>query len=258
MVASLEELLISQYNQDFNEVASEEKTEMSIEDKGDLERASEGVLQDGHYNMKLHFRRANVSMPNNCQIAEQRLQSLKRKMKKDQQFKQEYVAFLNGIFENNYTEEVPQEELIWSPGRIWYILHHEVYHPKKRKLRVVFDHSASYQGVSLNTELLQGPDLINSLVGVILRFHKEPIGIMADIKSMLCSKGGFQLSQWVSNSRAVLASIPQEQRAKEIRTLDLGKDSLPVKRALGLRCVDSSSISISAKSHTPEEAYFLS
>lgn len=28
-VASLEELLISQYNQDFNEVVSEEKTEMS-------------------------------------------------------------------------------------------------------------------------------------------------------------------------------------------------------------------------------------
>ncbi|KAL7849251.1 hypothetical protein SRHO_G00208740 [Serrasalmus rhombeus] len=32
--------------------------------------------------------------------------------------------------------------------------------------------------------LLQGPDLTNSLIGVILRFRKEPIGIMADVKSM--------------------------------------------------------------------------
>lgn len=38
--------------------------------------------------------------------------------------------------------------------------------------------------MSLKTELLQGPDLNNSLVGVILRFRKEPIGFMADIKSM--------------------------------------------------------------------------
>lgn len=85
-VASLEEHLISQYNQDFNEVTSEEKTKMSIEDKRFLEIASEAVLKDGHYNLKLPFRRANVNMPNIRQIAEQRLQSRKRKMNKDQQF----------------------------------------------------------------------------------------------------------------------------------------------------------------------------
>ncbi len=38
--------------------------------------------------------------------------------------------------------------------------------------------------MSLNTELLQGPDLTNSLVGVLLRFRQEPIAMMADIKSM--------------------------------------------------------------------------
>ena len=118
------------------------------------------------------------------QIAEQRLQSLKKKMKKDEQYKQECVAFLNDMFENNYAEEVPQEELTQSPAKVWYLAHHGVYHPKMKKIRVVFDCAASYQGVSLNTELLQGPDLTNSLIGVILRFRKEPIRIMGDIKSM--------------------------------------------------------------------------
>ncbi len=352
-VASLEELLISQYNQEFSELSSEEKTEMSIEDKRFLKIASEAVLQNGHYHLKLPFRRTNVSMPNNRQMAEQRLQSLKRKMKRDEQYKQEYIAFLNDIFENNYAEEVPQDELAQSPGKIWYVPHHGVYHPKKKKLRVVFDCAASYQGVSLNTELLQGPDLTNSLLGVILRFRKEPIGLMADVKSMfhqvrvdkadvdylrflwwpqgdtskspkeyrmlvhifgavsspscasfalqktaadneawfsplvtetvqhnfyvddcvksvpeeteaiqlvkdltaLCSKGGFQLTQWVSNSRTVLASIPPEQRAKEVRTLDLDKDSLPIERTLGLQwCVNSDhfqfNIQLSLKPHT--------
>lgn len=69
-------------------------------------------------------------------------------------------------------------------GKVWYIPHHGMYHPAKQKLWVVFDCAASYKGVSLNSKLRQGPDLANSLVGVILRFRKEPIGITADIKSI--------------------------------------------------------------------------
>ncbi len=39
-------------------------------------------------------------------------------------------------------------------------------------------------GTSLNDVLLQGPDLTNSLLGVLLRFRREPIAIMADIQHM--------------------------------------------------------------------------
>jgi len=38
--------------------------------------------------------------------------------------------------------------------------------------------------VSLNSKLLQGPDLTNSLVGVLLRFRQENVAIMADIEAM--------------------------------------------------------------------------
>lgn len=72
------------------------------------------------------------------------------------------------------------EKLARSHRKVWYLAP-LVYHAKKKRPRVVFDCAASYQGVSLNTELLQGPDMTNSLVGVILRFRKEPTGIMADV-----------------------------------------------------------------------------
>ena len=56
-------------------------------------------------------------------------------------------------------------------GKINYVPHHGLYHPKKPgKIRVVFDCSAQYAGISLNQKLLQGPDLTNSLVGVLCRF----------------------------------------------------------------------------------------
>ena len=45
----------------------------------------------------------------------------------------------------------------------------------------VFDCAATYRGYD---QLLQGPDLTNTLVGVLLRFRQEPVAIMADIESM--------------------------------------------------------------------------
>jgi hypothetical protein len=50
----------------------------------------------------------------------------------------------------------------------------------------------------------------------------------------MCKKGGFKLTKFVSNSRKVLESVPEEERAKEIKGLDLGQDKLPVERALGV------------------------
>lgn len=65
-----------------------------------------------------------------------------------------------------------------------YIPHHGVYHPLKKKTRVVFDCGAEFKGVSLNSQLLQGLNLTSTLVGVLIRFRQEQVAIMADIKTM--------------------------------------------------------------------------
>ena len=70
-------------------------------------------------------------------------------------------------------------------GKTWFIPHHSVYHPHKPgKNRVVFDCSAKYKGKSLNDLLLKGPDLTNSLLGVLTRFRQEHVAVMADIEAM--------------------------------------------------------------------------
>ena len=40
--------------------------------------------------------------------------------------------------------------------------------------------------------------------------------------------------KWVSTSRAVLKTIPQQLRASAVQDLDLGSEILPVERALGV------------------------
>ena len=60
-----------------------------------------------------------------------------------------------------------------------------MYHAQKPgKIRVVFDCSAQYANMSINTKLVSGTDLANQIVGVLLRFRKEHVAFMADIKSM--------------------------------------------------------------------------
>ena len=55
---------------------------------------------------------------------------------------------------------------------------------KPDKVCVVFDCSAKYRGTSLNDQLLQGPDLTNTLVGVLTRFSEEQVAFMSDIEVM--------------------------------------------------------------------------
>lgn len=141
-------------------------------------------LVDGHYQVALPLRKSKLSMPNNRKVAEQRALNLQRRFKRDLSLLQQYTNFMNDMISKGYAEQVPTAELGRSDGRLWYIPHHGVYHPHKEKIRVVFDCGASYQGTSLNAELLQGPDLTSSLIGVLTHFRKEPVAILADIESM--------------------------------------------------------------------------
>lgn len=52
---------------------------------------------------------------------------------------------------------------------------------------MVLDSAAKTDGVSLNTLLLPGPDLTNSLLGVLIRFCHNPVTLMADVEQMFHS-----------------------------------------------------------------------
>ena len=104
-------------------------------------------------------------------MAQKRLVYLKKKLERDSDYKKEYVAFMDKYMQKSYAEPV-EDENNTETGKIWYLPHHGVLHPVKKKLRVVFDCAAKYNKVSLNDVLLQGPNLTNGLIDVLFRFRR--------------------------------------------------------------------------------------
>ena len=138
---------------------------------------------DGYYEMPLPFKKGEPTLPNNRQAALSRLVGLMSQFLKRPQYKDHYMTFMSEILERGDAEKVPAQQV--SVANSWYIPHHGVYHPKKpNKVRVVFDCSARYQGTCLNDHLLQGPDLINPLIGVLCRFREGPIAFTCDVEKM--------------------------------------------------------------------------
>lgn len=137
-------------------------------------------LVDGHDQISLPLKKSCVNMPNNRNVAEQRALNVKKRFRKNSLFQHQYKAFMNDMVAKGYAEQVQSGELVHSDGRLWYIPHHGVYHPQTGT-RVVFDCTVIFQSMSLNAELLQGPDLTSSFIGVLARFRREPVVFMADI-----------------------------------------------------------------------------
>ena len=101
----------------------------------------------------------------------------------NEEYKEEYMKFMANMIEKGYAERVPSD-VDTRPDMTFYINHHGTRHPKKKKLRIVFNCSQEYNGQSLNKNLLQGPLLTNNLTGVLLRFRQEPVAVTCDIEGM--------------------------------------------------------------------------
>ena len=132
---------------------------MSREDKRAIsifERSAQ--FTDGHYFVQIPWRNEQPNLPNNRALAEHRLMLLKRRLTRDPVYRKRYTDFIEDLF--------IKEELAGQDGKVWYLPHHSVSNPQKpEKTRIVFDCAASFKGMSLNSQVLQGPDLTNGLAG---------------------------------------------------------------------------------------------
>ena len=156
----------------------------SIEDLTFLRIMEQECFQDdtNSWVAPLPFRHPRRRLPDNRDYAHKRLVSLRRMLEKKPGMKVHFTEFMQKMLDNGHAELAPP---LKEGAECWYLPTFGVYHPQKpNQIRVVFDSSAQCDGISLNEVLLSGPDLNNSLIGVLLRFRREPVAVTADIRQM--------------------------------------------------------------------------
>ena len=164
----------------------------SVEDRKFIEMMDTGMKKNetGSWIAPLPFRNEVTHLPNNREEAFKRLKSTRKTLDRKPDMKKHYFSFMQKILDNGHAEPVgpvPPSEVVTSKP-CWFLPHFGVYHPQKpNKIRVVFESAAEINGISLNKLLLSGPDITNSLLGVLLRFRQNPTAFMANIEQMFHS-----------------------------------------------------------------------
>lgn len=179
--------IVRTLEQDFNDCVDTSDLKYSVDDKKFIQILKDNITttECGKYEMPLPFKSdIPPDLPDSRPMALKRLVYLKKRLLKDEAVSAHYVDFMNTMFEKGFAEKVPLDE-IDKGAKCSYIPHHGVYNPQKPgKIRVVFDCSARVNGTALNDVLLQGPDLMNNLLGILCRFRKERVAVSCDIEKM--------------------------------------------------------------------------
>ena len=133
----------------------------------------------------LLWRLDSFSLPPNKKMALSRLNCLEKRLGRDDQRRVAYCERIEEYVRKGYARKLEPEECMIESERKWFLPHFDVYNPHKPdKMRIVFDAAAEERGVSLNSMLLVGPEMLVPLPKVLGRLREQKIGISGDIAEM--------------------------------------------------------------------------
>ena len=117
------------------------------------------------------------------------MHATEKKLRKNTEWRDVYELQLRTLLEKGFAREVTIDEIkAWElkGGKTYYIAHQMALNPQSKTtpVRCCFNSSQRYKGFSLNTSWDLGPDLVNSLHSILLRFRKDMVAAQGDITKM--------------------------------------------------------------------------
>lgn len=163
------------------------KTLMSKDDE-QAEKIRKATMKkvDDRYEIGLFWKHDNVVLPNSYNMAYMRLKSLESKMSKDPKYAEWINEKIVEYVQKGYARLATADDLETTWKRTAYIPIFSVLNLNKDppKERLVFDFAAKTGGISVNSMLITGPDLLPSIVGVLCKTREGAIAVGADIQEM--------------------------------------------------------------------------
>ncbi|XP_052737821.1 uncharacterized protein LOC128198126 [Bicyclus anynana] len=209
----LDDMLKNMWEQERNETRLPTPEERKCEE---IYNTTTTRTEEGRYIVKLPTKTEKLKCVegNTRDIALKRLYQLEKRLEKDEKLKKEYIEIMEEYKTLNHMEEVPKEEMKVPAV---YLPHHAVikYEKETSKVRPVFN--ASQKGsnkVSLNDELLVGPQLQDDMRSLILRWRMKRVCFVADIQKMYRQ---ILVTKEDSNLQRILWRSNQDEPVKDYR-----------------------------------------
>ena len=120
----------------------------------------------------------NIHLPNNFYASLVQFKSPEKRLEKDSNLKTQYASDIRSDVEKGYVVPVSPHDSKNRSDREWYKFE------QTGKVRRVLNGASRFHGNSLNNSLLVGPDLLQNLLFVSMRFREHKYAISADIEGM--------------------------------------------------------------------------
>ena len=147
----------------FHIVATSPKKEQACEEH--FQRTTKRN-QDGQFVVKLPFKENATLLGDSFQQAKRRLDTLLRRLIRDESLYARYSAFIKEFLDLGHMEKIPETEIPLESSKSFYLPHHSVLEESSTtttKLRLIFNALAKItSGVSLNDNQMVGPKVQKS------------------------------------------------------------------------------------------------
>jgi hypothetical protein len=189
------------------------------------ERKAEAIMEkgirfvDGRVEVPIPWKRDPPIMPDSLPTVRACLEKRRKRFKKDENYFRAYAQAIDQYEAKGYSERIPESEIEVEPGRCMYLDHHAVAHPRKVDRRIVFNPSmeikphARVPGVSLNSQIMDCPNMLEQVFGVLVRFREQPVAVVGDIQAFFHALRTTKQDQdyhrylWLSDSKDVNSEV---------------------------------------------------
>ncbi|XP_058477623.1 uncharacterized protein LOC131448851 [Solea solea] len=168
--------------------------EMTLAEERELQVVKDGLTyvtgdahsKEPHWHTRYPWVEDPDSLPNNKRTVEATFLRTEKQLAKEPEWKVAYTAQVHDMIDRKAATKLSRDTVINWHGPVWYVSHliapnpHSVTTP----VRLVWNSSQKFKGVSLNDLLMKGPDVLNQIRAVLLRFRGGVHAALGDIKKM--------------------------------------------------------------------------
>ncbi|XP_071962704.1 uncharacterized protein [Antedon mediterranea] len=125
-------------------------------------------------------------LPNNRGQAIKMLNGLEKRLKKNKEHGAAYQKQMEEMVKKGFSRKLNNTEMKLYQGPVHYLPHHAVVRAENKStpVRIVFNSANRCQGEAINEYWMKGPDLLNNLSGVLMRFREREVAVCGDISKM--------------------------------------------------------------------------